>query len=59
MCDHEKQRCVKEEKYDQAKGFKIRRDEMKLRRDRQIDENLYQYGFRLVDSNLSSFYCSF
>ena len=46
MCDHEKQRCVKEEKYDQAKGFKIRRDEMKLRRDRQIDENLYQYGFR-------------
>ena len=45
MCDHEKQRCVQEEKYDQAKGFKIRRDEMKLRRDRQIDENLYQFGF--------------
>ena len=53
MCDHEKQRCVKEEKYDQAKGFKIRRDEMKLRRDRQIDENLYQYGFRLVGFILS------
>jgi len=44
-CDHEKRRCVSEEKYDQAKGFKIRRDEMKLRRDRQIDENLYQFGF--------------
>merc|ERR1711953_494097 len=30
---------------DEAKGLKIRRDELKLRRDRLIDENLYKFGF--------------
>ena len=45
MCDVQKSEKVSEEKYDEAKGLKIRRDELKLRRDRLIDENLYKYGF--------------
>merc|ERR1712131_549195 len=45
MCDVQKSEKVSEEKYDEAKGLKIRRDELKLRRDRLIDENLYKFGF--------------
>lgn len=44
-CDVQKSEKVSEEKYDEAKGLKIRRDELKLRRDRLIDENLYKFGF--------------
>ena len=44
QCDTEKRKMVQEERYEEAKGLKIRRDELKLRRDRVINENLYQYG---------------
>nr|AAS21336.1 hypothetical protein KIAA0562-like protein [Oikopleura dioica] len=45
QCDMGKVLKVKQEQYEEAKGFKIRRDELKLKRDRAIDEELHQFGF--------------
>jgi hypothetical protein len=64
LCDDGKALKVKQEKYEEAKGFKIRRDDLKLKRDRAIDESLHPYGFSLdyflnrVASNPSSDYSS-
>ena len=47
LCDEGKALKVKQEQYEEAKGFKIRRDDLKLKRDRAINEQLHQYGFSL------------
>ena len=47
LCDEGKALMAKQEQYEEAKELKTRRDQLKIKRDRVINEQLQQYGFSL------------